>query len=358
MTVRDRGAAQAQRVKKLTLLVTIALITLVFLIGTLNSVGSLTKKPSPTHHTYRIGVCADQDLLSKKPGQNVWQSAFLRGNLVLDGNNGWSVTWDHAPIILNTTLNEKGRGAEFSELQVYNDKLYAFDDRTGAVFEVTKDFKVLPRWILVTGDGVSHDKGFKTEIATVKDGKLFVMSIGKYWTTPTGQIVENMKDVPRWIKVIDKHGGVSHINWEHNFLAMNKATGTVHPGYMIHEAAIWHPYHRSWYFLPRRFSTESYDDELDETRGSNKVIVADEKFQNIDVTTVGEVDGTRGFSSVKYLPLHHDVFMALKSQEVDGHLTTYFTLFDINTKEILIPETEILSGYKFEGVEVLPEYLH
>ncbi len=40
---------------------------------------------------------------------------------------------------------------------------------------------------------------------------------------------------------------------------------------MIHEAGAWNPVLRKWFFLPRRFSTEEYDDVADESRGTNLV---------------------------------------------------------------------------------------
>jgi hypothetical protein len=33
-------------------------------------------------------------------------------------------------------------------------KLYTVDDRTGIVFEVTEEPKVVPRWIIMEGDGM------------------------------------------------------------------------------------------------------------------------------------------------------------------------------------------------------------
>ena len=41
--------------------------------------------------------------------------------------------------------------------------------------------------------------------------------------------------------------------------------------YLIHEAVRWNAALQSWFFLPRRVSTEAYDDEKDEERGSNMV---------------------------------------------------------------------------------------
>lgn len=44
---------------------------------------------------------------------------------------------------------------ELSELKVFNGKLYTFDDRTGIVYQVLENHKIIP-WVLLTdGDGQS-----------------------------------------------------------------------------------------------------------------------------------------------------------------------------------------------------------
>lgn len=49
---------------------------------------------------------------------------------------------------------------------------------------------VIARWVLVDGDGTTTQKGFKCEWITVKDGNLWVGSIGKEWTTRKGEVCE------------------------------------------------------------------------------------------------------------------------------------------------------------------------
>lgn len=44
---------------------------------------------------------------------------------------------------------------ELSELRVFNGKLYTFDDRTGIVYQIIDNHKIIP-WVLLTdGDGQS-----------------------------------------------------------------------------------------------------------------------------------------------------------------------------------------------------------
>lgn len=56
-------------------------------------------------------------------------------------------------------------------------------------------------------------------------------------------------------------------------------------GYIIHESAAWSVHHKRWFFLPRRESKERYDETLDESRGTNLMLIADEEFNDIKVTS-------------------------------------------------------------------------
>lgn len=51
---------------------------------------------------------------------------------------------------------------ELSELRVFNGKLYTFDDRTGIVYQIVDNQRIIP-WVLLTdGDGQSM-KGERRE---------------------------------------------------------------------------------------------------------------------------------------------------------------------------------------------------
>lgn len=79
---------------------------------------------------FKIGVVADQDensMVSTK----TWHSFFMTGSLTLHDDHSISVSWDAKRTELQTHVAEKGRGAELSELVVFNGKLYTVDDRTG-----------------------------------------------------------------------------------------------------------------------------------------------------------------------------------------------------------------------------------
>lgn len=62
-------------------------------------------------------------------------------------------------------------------------------------------------WVILT-DGNGHvEKGFKSEWATVKDDILYVGSMGKEWTTASGEF---QSYDPMWVKAINMHGEVSN----------------------------------------------------------------------------------------------------------------------------------------------------
>lgn len=92
---------------------------------------------------------------------------------------------------------------ELSELVVFNGKLLTFDDRTGLVYVIEKD-NTYPWLLLMDGDGKTS-KGFKSEWATVKDQVLYVGSMGKEWTTSSGDFENNN---PMFVKAITVHGEV------------------------------------------------------------------------------------------------------------------------------------------------------
>jgi soluble calcium-activated nucleotidase 1 len=93
---------------------------------------------------------------------------------------------------LITGHNEAGRGGEFSELTIFDNHLLTFDDRTGDVFEILnkeggKSSFVAPRYVMTEGEG-DTDKGMKWEWSTVKDGLLYIGSMGKEYTNRDGSV--------------------------------------------------------------------------------------------------------------------------------------------------------------------------
>lgn len=145
------------------------------------------------NNQYRFAAVTDLDQLSKVEGKKLaFKSILQPGTITYDSaSNKYTMKLD-AERTVTTKHNEAGRGAEFSELTVFDNRLLTFDDRTGEVFEIlnAKDGKesfVAPRYIITEGDG-DTDKGMKWEWSTVKDGLLYIGSMGKEYTRPDGSI--------------------------------------------------------------------------------------------------------------------------------------------------------------------------
>eukprot|EP00026_Physarum_polycephalum_P009378 Phypoly_transcript_09499.p1 GENE.Phypoly_transcript_09499~~Phypoly_transcript_09499.p1 ORF type:complete len:360 (+),score=24.14 Phypoly_transcript_09499:141-1220(+) len=304
-------------------------------------------KYSTRSQYYNISVVADKDRDSKSASG--WESILQNGVLKRDGRTGsYSVEWTDK-IHIKSKMNEDGRGMELSDLTYFNNQLFSFDDRTGIVYEIDcEKSQVIARHILVDGNG-RNNKGFKCEWSTVKDGLLYVGGLGKEWTNPEGEVVS--RD-PQYIKTIDINGGIEHVSWVHVYEGLREATGYQSPGYLIHEAVRFNPENRRWYFLPRRASTEAYNDVLDESRGSNMVITTNEVFTDIDVFHVGEKIPSHGFSAFAFVPYRENEVIALKTEELEGAISTYITAFDFSTKEVLMEELKI-GDVKFEGIEFM-----
>lgn len=121
-------------------------------------------------------------------------------------------------------------------------------------------------------------------------------------------------------------------------------------GYIIHESAVWSSIHQRWFFLPRRASKEHYDDKADEKRAANFMFTASEDFKTIDVSTIGTLNPTHGFSSFKFVPgTNNNVIVALKSEEDGEKKATYIMVFNIDGT--IIHEEMKVGDKKFEGIE-------
>lgn len=265
---------------------------------------------------------------------------------------------------------------ELSELTLYENRLLAFDDKTGGVFEIItsevsnqsgqsgdKSMKVMPkavpRFIISEGEGES-EKGMKWEWATVKDGLLYMGSFGKEYTRPDGSIV-NTNNL--WIATIDKRGDVQRIDWNEQYAFVREKLGAAAPGYVIHEAVLWSEKLKKWIFIPRRVSSEAYNDTLDERKGSNKIVLVNEKFTDATVVEVkmAELDPLHGFSSAAFVPgTEEKHIMATRSVEegcTDDAVQekckqrSYMVVFDVLTGEVLMDEVKFTDAIKFEGVE-------
>ena len=305
----------------------------------------------PHTSVYRLAIITDEDHASRvelEDGQEAWQSTLRydrltrrvdqatgRANYTLEGIPA-DEGGEHQLISL---IAEGGRGAEFSELVMFGKRLITFDDRTGLVCEIRDENRLIPRHILMTGSGDEAFKGFKSEWATLKGEEMVVGSHGK-------------KPAEEWVKVLDRNYGLSSINWQHNYQAIREALGIPDQGYVIHEAAEWHPYRREWLFFPRKISSEPFDERIDEReRGANTLIIASEDFRDIRTLEIGERVPERGVSSFKIIPGHPDECVGLKSVEIGDRTETW--LFSFNLDGEVLQEDVFVGNYKCEGVEVV-----
>ena len=161
----------------------------------------------------------------------------------------------------------------------------------------------------------------------------------------------------------------------------------------------WLPHRRGagWLFMPRRASREAWSEEADEERGTNLMLWSDGGWggaphpvqaaahtrpqvppptplpvpppraplvvfhpiaaapslprAQVRVERVaGPLRGRRGFSSVKLLP-GTEMLVALKTEEVRGHVASYLTVLSLNGS-VLMEDTLIVDEKKYEGLEV------
>lgn len=319
---------------------------------------------------FRFAAVTDLDQLSlmKDEKKMTFRSLLLPGTITRYVQiNKYSMVMEETRT-LKTQHNEAGRGAEFSELTIFNNHLLTFDDRTGDVFEIMnekngKNSFVAPRYVITEGNG-DTDKGMKWEWSTVKDGLLYIGSMGKEYTRSDGSIA-NANNL--WITIMDSHGEFRRVNWTDQYNFIRNVLGCKSPGYVIHEAIRWSPHMRKWVFMPRRISTKDYDDVLDEKRGSNKVVIVDEKFTHAKIVEVkmASKDGLHGFSSFAFVPGTNDEHaIALRSVEEDCagddldvcKQRSYIVIFDVLTGEVLMDEVKIKEDMKFEGIEFVDMY--
>jgi len=319
-----------------------------------------------------FGVVADLDRNSRvsknqsQPNNAVWKSYFKRGKLSRVSDNNFTVEWlDKGDgIEIFSKMNEDGRGMELSDLCRFQNRTFAPDDRTGIVYEIVNPLGgingnsglpyVATRYVLPDGDG-NEVKGFKGEWMTVKDGCLYVGGHGRERTdAKNGTHIESYN--PMWIKKIDARGQVEHIDWSRNYNAVRDAVGASFPGYLENEAVVWSSKRRKWIFLPRRWSLEPYDDEKNEFRGWNKIIICDEDFLYFRMLPLNmELEEEKGFSSAKFVPGSKDTLIcALRTIEHEEKKVyeTYMTIFSIESGDVILPDT-LIGKQKYEGIEFL-----
>ena len=318
-----------------------------------------------TENSFHFGAVTDLDQLSRATDQKglVFRSLLLPGLLERNPENGQYSIQFSPTRTLYSKHNEGGRGMELSELTLYNDRLLTFDDRTGNVYEILSkdggtDSFVVPRLVITEGEG-DTDKGMKWEWATPKDGYLYMGSMGKEYTNPDGSVA-NTNNL--WIVVVNPSGEVRRQDWSKEFNFVRAALGASSPGYIINEAIMWSEYLKKWIFLPRRISSDAYDENIDERKGGTKLVLVDDAFTKAEVVDIkfNQQNPLRGFSTFAFVPGTKDRHaLAIRSVEEDCvggeedvcKQRSYFSVFDVLTGDLLMDDVQHDLDVKFEGVE-------
>jgi hypothetical protein len=137
-----------------------------------------------------------------------------------------------------------------------------------------------------------------------------------------------------------------------------------------------------WIFAPRRVSAQPFDETLDEVRGGHSILQyvmpgghdgsldggggvhgghavvarfaggggAGAEAEDGDGNGTGQGD-PRGISEIRPLPGSPDILVALKTEEVGGHVASFLTVMRTDGT-VLMPDVQVADGIKFEGLEV------
>eukprot|EP00050_Salpingoeca_kvevrii_P009469 m.3172 g.3172 ORF g.3172 m.3172 type:complete len:385 (-) comp2271_c0_seq1:310-1464(-) len=311
---------------------------------------------------YHFGLVADLDLNSRHRKEFRWSSALKKGFLVRSPNPpalknpaiprgafSFKIEWTET-LELTTHTATRNRSMELSELVQFGRWLLAFCDYTGLVFRIMPDDgRTFQRWAIADGNG-KEPKPCKVEWATVKDGELYVGSVGKEYELPTGEYRHRNAE---WVKIISLSSRIHNLDWGPVYQSLRTVTNTTYPGYLWHEAVYWDPRTRRWIFLPRKASQTLYDEVDDETRGTNLLIIADETFANIDVRHIGTFEPNYGFASVRKVPGTHDIYAAIKVLEIGDRTHSKLCIFDLEGRFYVDNECIHVDQLKFEGLEFL-----
>lgn len=355
------------------------------LLGTIKD-GSVVK------NEFDFLAIADRDEHSYNKDTNTWDSVIVSGTLkrMIDGRYE-VIRTEMIPI--SGMFNEGTkygvhRGMELSALKIFNRKLFTCCDRTGIVYEilpkettsssstfssnersggsdssesenVNKELMAIPRYILPNGDGYTESKGFKCEWITVKDGHMYVGSIGKEYNYKNGDVGKG----PLYIKRISKEGIVEHIDWSSVYDSIKQSFGedVYNNGYIVLEGVEYNSDLGEWFFLPRRISKEKYDPSTESFHGSNSFVRLSENLKRPKVieTKLKPKMGI-GFSAVKFIPGRTKEMVTLRTYEPEHDTTTidddvpkWKTYLSVITTdgEVLLNEYE-LANEKLEGIEI------
>ncbi|KAK2964521.1 putative soluble calcium-activated nucleotidase [Blattamonas nauphoetae] len=166
----------------------------------------------------------------------------------------------------------------------------------------------------------------KTEWACVMNGQLFIGSTGREFINSKKELVHN--DM-HWVSVLSAEEdrpidwkepfSVVYQDWTELYRRMREATGTLLPGYLLHEAVDLHKPTDNLVFVPKHESHDTfYDADIDECLGSDKIIFVSNHSTNITTRRLGRKEPCWGTSTFRFLPdQSHDMpLVLLKTTEL------------------------------------------
>lgn len=318
---------------------------------------------------FEFAMVSDLDLKSRDPQRFLWRSFMKKGTLVPAGphprsgpraDRRYRVEWGRT-LTLESETAKRNRSMELSELVFFRDRLLAMCDYTGLIFKVStahppegEQPQVFQRWAIADGDG-HVVKPCKMEWATVRDGVLWVGSMGMPWTNAAGEVEHRN---PEWVKTIDAKGRVRNVDWGKIYAALRLAANAT---YLWHEAVHYDARARTWAILPRKRSLKTpYDPITDELMGTNLLLLASDHFRDIAVVHVGPLQPDRGFTAIRKIPGTQDHFLALKVREVGDEASTWIAAFDSKGTMLLDAQADsdvdehgflFVAHVKYEGLE-------
>eukprot|EP00638_Chattonella_subsalsa_P021996 CAMPEP_0117859006 /NCGR_PEP_ID=MMETSP0950-20121206/2862_1 /TAXON_ID=44440 /ORGANISM="Chattonella subsalsa, Strain CCMP2191" /LENGTH=363 /DNA_ID=CAMNT_0005708769 /DNA_START=102 /DNA_END=1194 /DNA_ORIENTATION=+ len=310
---------------------------------------------------FTIRIVADLDRNAVQEDGSV-QSVFKEGKLKQNIETGrYSIVWGKEDILTSNITGRDRRGMELSELKRVGMQLLTVCDKTGTIYEINaveSDPSLQPIMSVIGGNGAGEEP-MKMEWMTVKDEELYIGSNAT--DCFDGQDGTYLHSWHKWIVRIDKNKDVAREDWTKKYKLIQKAAGVPDSGYIVHEAFEWSVCMQSWVILPRHVSHQSLEEALIEgtydKKGTNMMLIADENFENIEAISIyGNAIPTHGFSSFSFVPGTYDqVIVAIKTMETQDPPTlqkSFATVFNVNGN-VLMDETEIPGGKKYEGIEFI-----
>eukprot|EP00602_Paraphysomonas_sp_CaronLab_P007332 CAMPEP_0185034162 /NCGR_PEP_ID=MMETSP1103-20130426/23775_1 /TAXON_ID=36769 /ORGANISM="Paraphysomonas bandaiensis, Strain Caron Lab Isolate" /LENGTH=380 /DNA_ID=CAMNT_0027570703 /DNA_START=139 /DNA_END=1281 /DNA_ORIENTATION=+ len=320
-----------------------------------------------------------------------WAGVSKQGTLVkMSGENRFfNISWGNE-YSLHSPLSARGRGMMLSELIAYCGKLYASDQSTGVLFELSSG-ELYPRQIVMGGDGLNTE-ALRSEWAAVRHGLLYIGTGGSLSPSPYtgGKSERSLRGqrtpsramsqllVEHWVVTIDPSGRVNHLDWEREFTSLEIAAevdASTHRLY--HEAVLWSERMEMWVFFPSVVETivKGQRDSVRLARASEpdrdvRIILASADFRTITVRKLTELnmpsqETSRGqnttavtknlyyISSARFLPGSGDqVVVAVMVSRATG--ASYLVLITVDGEVIGTPQ-EFPTSEKmvFTGIEFL-----